>query len=243
MEGQRSYHVDLEVEMRKYILEHKTEFFPEGEPDGVLDSPVEVPAPVASVVEAPPLSAEDILKARQRETEQKGLQWALDTFTGAWNVGSQSARGAIEILTELFETSSRPTLLGVVIIALVISNAWTLMNLNGVKRETLARRRQLGRNGEGSVSGLGGILPVYPDRAPDAGADALRVLLEGVMARTGPQMAQPPLPHSPLGTSESLRQPSSDDELQSIQRALAGLEARVANLKKQLEDLAPDPLG
>jgi VAD1 Analog of StAR-related lipid transfer domain len=239
MEGQRSYHADLELEMRKYILEHKTEFFPEGEPEGVLDAPVELPAPVTSAGEALLLSAEDLLKARQRETEQKGLQWALDTFTGAWNVGSQSARGAIEILVELFETSSRPTLLGLVVIALIISNAWTLMNLKGVKREAMARRKKLGLNEDG---GLSGVHPVYGDgRAPDAGADALRVLLEGVMARTASQVVQ--LPQSaPPAIVDSPRQPTSEEEFRSIQKALAGLEARVASLKRQLGDLKPESL-
>ncbi|KAF9516001.1 hypothetical protein BS47DRAFT_1443735, partial [Hydnum rufescens UP504] len=239
MEGQRSYHADLEVEMRKYILEHKTEFFPEGEPEGVLDASVELPAPVTSAGETSLLSAEDLLKARQRETEQKGLQWALDTFTGAWNVGSQSARGAIEILVELFETSSRPTLLGLVVIALIISNAWTLMNLKGVRREAMARRKKLGLNEDGELSG---VHPVYGDgRAPDAGADALRVLLEGVMARTASQVVQPPQ-SAPLESVDNPRQPTSEEEFRSIQKALAGLEARVASLKRQLGDLKPESL-
>ncbi|KAF8336291.1 uncharacterized protein EI90DRAFT_3045175 [Cantharellus anzutake] len=239
MEGQRSYHVDLEAAMRGYIQEHKTEFFPEGEPEEAAVAEMtslQIPA-----AQEAPLTPEEARKARQLETPAKGLQWALDTFTGAWSVGVKSASGAFEILCDIFENTSRPTLVTVVIVALVLSNIWTLAKFQNARYEQVAvKRRHFGSPYDGT--GL---------ENENLKAEALRVLLEGVISRSGPETPlhppAPPPPPPPLSSSAALSPPkprtpvgaesSSSEDLKSLQEALAEIEKRVEELKVQLSKL------
>lgn len=213
MEGQRSWHVDLEVAMRAYINEHKSEFFPAGEEVPEIETqPLET---IGAAVNGTPLTPEDIRKARQRETEAKGLQWALDTFNGAWNVGRQSARGAIDILSDLIEFSSSSSLLVFVVLVLVISNLWTLSNLKSVQKQQAQQRYQM-RVNEGIWQ--------YPPQQPPADPEVLRALLESIIPRTVP--TAPPA----VAASELLLSPA--DEIESIQQTLNSLRERVARLSE-----------
>src|ERR1700761_3225450 len=129
--------------MKKYISNHLSEFLPEGATEGavaeeavatLVESPTEVqPAKGASTTEA-------------RTTDQRGLQWALDTFTGAYKVGKQSASGAIELLKDAWDSASSTSLLYVVVLVLIISNIYTYL-LAG-RREEVGRRRAETRKSE-----------------------------------------------------------------------------------------------
>jgi len=226
MDGQRSYHVSLEAAMRMYIHEHKTEFFPEGEPEEA----VEMSAILAScpVPEAPTLSPEEARKVWQRETEAKGLQWALDTLTGAWSVGTKSASGAIELLSDIYENMPRPRLITVVITALVISNIWTLVKFQNARYEQVALKRRQHASSYESTS-LGG---------EDLKAEALRVLLESVISRTSPTPTRvSPPPSSSLPPAVPFLESPLKEDIKSLQGALAGIEQRVEQLKHKLSKL------
>ena len=95
IDGQKQYHTDLEKAMRTYIQEHQSEFLPEG---------VQAAA-VADIEEAEALSTEvdllldekhtptlEELKQRERERNARGLQWAWDTFDGAYQVAIRSTK-------------------------------------------------------------------------------------------------------------------------------------------------------
>ncbi|KAI6136118.1 hypothetical protein F5141DRAFT_1185197 [Pisolithus sp. B1] len=123
IEGQKQYHADLDKAMRMYIQEHQSEFIPEG-----VD-------PCADGV-----SGEEVWKARERDRNRRGLQWAYDTIDGAYNVAKRSTMDAIELVKEAWEQSSSTTILWFVIVALVFSNLWTL-SLVG-KREEAGRRKE-----------------------------------------------------------------------------------------------------
>ncbi|ESK84409.1 gram domain protein [Moniliophthora roreri MCA 2997] len=126
IEGQRTYHLELERAMRVYIKEHQSEFIPEG---------IELPPPTSSpeVVSQPlsPTSSTQIPQipltpaARERERNQRAFQWAWDTFAGAANVGKNSAKGAIELIRDAWDQSETTTVLYFVIVGLVLSNLWT----------------------------------------------------------------------------------------------------------------------
>ena len=126
--------------MRMYIQEHQLEFIPEGvDPCAVAPveplTPVEAPEPGL----APGASDEEVWKARERDRNRRGLQWAYETFEGTYTVAKRSTMGAIELVKEAWEQSSSTTILWFVIVALVFSNLWTL-SLVG-KREEAGRRK------------------------------------------------------------------------------------------------------
>lgn len=222
MEGQRSWHVDLEVAMRAYINQHRSEFFPAGEEVPELEAqPQPLESDVSAANASANMTAEDIRKAKQRETEAKSLQWALDTFNGAWNVGVNSARGAIEVLSELIELSSSSSILVLVVIVLVLSNLWTMSNLKSEQKKAAELRYQMRMN-EG--------IWAYPrsPAAPLADSEALRALLESLIPpRTAP--GNPPQVAAPADA-----QLSPAEELSGIQDTLNSLQDQVAELKARI---------
>src|SRR6267154_4535219 len=94
IEGQKVYHSDLDKAMRMYIQEHQSEFIPAGiDPTAV--APVEPLSPIVglskpSLGQVLGISDEDARKAREHERNRRGLQWAYDTFEGAYNVAQHS---------------------------------------------------------------------------------------------------------------------------------------------------------
>ncbi|KAI6133718.1 GRAM-domain-containing protein [Pisolithus croceorrhizus] len=102
IEGQKQYHADLDKAMRI-----RSRPFTEGAEPG-LDG----------------VSGEEVWKARERDRNRRGLQWAYDTIRRS----------------EAWEQSSSTTILWFVIVALVFSNLWTL-SLVG-KREEAGRRKE-----------------------------------------------------------------------------------------------------
>src|SRR5258708_5351096 len=226
MDGQRVYNVELEAAMRMYIHEHKTEFFPEGEPEEAVE---EISAISATSIPVPEshLSPEEARKVWQRETEAKGLQWALDTLTGTWNVAAKSTSGAIELLCDIFEDTSRPTMVTVVIIALVISNIWTLVKFQNARYEQVA----LNRHQHTSLH--------EPDllEGGDLKAEALRVLLESVISRTSPTPTSVPPPPSSSSAIPLPEEASLGKDVRSLKGALVDIEQRVEELKLKLSKL------
>src|ERR1700761_9521531 len=171
--------------MKKYISNHLSEFLPEGATEGavaeeavatLVESPTEVqPAKGASTTEA-------------RTTDQRGLQWALDTFTGAYKVGKQSASGAIELLKDAWDSASSTSLLYVVVLVLVISNIYTYLIAG--RREEVGRRRAETRKSEEReqwivdtvrvlLQELPGYMPPSPSASP---ADIPQPLATGVVS-------------------------------------------------------------
>jgi len=142
IDGQKVYHSDLEKAMRVYIQEHQSEFLPEGVDPVVIEltSGLEV-GDVGPGAGSPgdKRLTEDEFKQRERERNQRGLQWAWDTFDGASQVAKQSTRGALELIRDAWDQSSSTTILWFVIVILVLSNLWTLMRM-GASRDEASRR-------------------------------------------------------------------------------------------------------
>ncbi|TFK69043.1 hypothetical protein BDN72DRAFT_870757 [Pluteus cervinus] len=142
IDGQKTYHGELERSMRAYIQEHIAEFVPEGVDPSALQetTTTAVPSTPAPGSNAQPSSstasrsdpdAQRKQKEKQREHErnQRSLQWAWDTFDGAFGVAKQSAKGAIELIRDAWDQSSSTTILYFVIVFLVLSNVWTLVRV------------------------------------------------------------------------------------------------------------------
>ncbi|KAJ7047983.1 GRAM-domain-containing protein [Mycena amicta] len=100
IDGQRVYHVDLEKAMRAYIQEHQAEFMPAG-----VD-PAQIVAPPVEAAPAIPTANEIDTQKREAERHQRGLQWAYDTFDGAYSVAKQSTKGALELIHDAWEHST-----------------------------------------------------------------------------------------------------------------------------------------
>lgn len=142
IDGQRIYHADLEKAMRAYIQEHQSEFIPEGvDPDIALVN-VAVPA-ITEDIHAAAAAALEPLSEKQREHErnQRGLQWAWDTFDGAYQVAKRSTKGALELVSDAWEQSTSTTILYFVIVVLVFSNLYTLLRMGS--REEAGRRKEM----------------------------------------------------------------------------------------------------
>jgi len=142
IDGQKTYHAELEKSMRKYIQEHQTEFLPEGIDTSVLSEP----APVVVVTETATISTKKLSsieenKRREHERNQRGLQWALDTFEDASQVIVRSTKGALELVRDAWEQSSSTTIMWFVIVALVISNLWSFILMGS--REEAGRRKEM----------------------------------------------------------------------------------------------------
>ncbi|KAF8079145.1 hypothetical protein FPV67DRAFT_1403562 [Lyophyllum atratum] len=133
IDGQKVYHGDLEKAMRSYIKEHQSEFIPEGVDPAALSQAVtrEVATAEAVSEKVPELSEEEERKKREHERNRRGLQWAWDTFEGAYQVARRSTDGALELVTDAWEQSTSTTILYFVIVILVFSNLWTLMRSTG----------------------------------------------------------------------------------------------------------------
>lgn len=142
IDGQKTYHSELEKAMRKYIQEHQSEFVPEGVDASVLpEAAPSVAVAVAAQNAAEKLSLEEASKRREQERNQRGLQWAWDTFEGASQVAIRSTKGALELIRDAWEQSSSTTIMWFVIVALVISNLWSLILMGS--REEAGRRKEM----------------------------------------------------------------------------------------------------
>jgi hypothetical protein len=145
VEGQRTYHSDLEKAMRAYIQEHQSEFIPEGVDPEIALVNVAAPAVIADIHTAAAAASKgtESLTEKQREHErnQRGLQWAWDTFDGAYQVAKRSTKGALELVSDAWEQSTSTTILYFVIVVLVFSNLYTLMRMGS--REEAGRRKEM----------------------------------------------------------------------------------------------------
>jgi len=144
IDGQKVYHSDLEKAMRLYIQEHQSEFLPEGIEPIVLDltEGLSEAIGVNGVHQPDTRITEEEFKQRERERNQRGLQWAYDTFEGAFQVAKQSTQGALELVRDAWDQSSSTTILWFVIVILLLSNVWTLMRM-GATRDEASRKLEI----------------------------------------------------------------------------------------------------
>ncbi|KAG8896134.1 hypothetical protein FRB99_009056 [Tulasnella sp. 403] len=211
IDGQRQYHADLERSMRQYISEHPTEFLPEGSDAAeasttlaeTLEGSAEAQAGVTSPTtdKAPDLTAND----RRHLTERRSLQWALDTFSGAAKLTSDSFWGLVDILSDVWQNApDMPDMPGGssignsgiwwgVVAFLLLMNMWTWLSLRQARaREALTRKRMNGMPGHspyttipaGANTNVGGAWPDgEKDRLAGVATEAVKLFWEGVVER------------------------------------------------------------
>ena len=124
--------------MRKYIASNPSEF---GVVAGAAEPPVEHPLSPQDVQtpSAEKTLTEMMSNDRRGVAERRSLQWALDTFTGAMKLTTQSFTGLIEILSDYWDGDdgdgkSSGGLLGrvwwIVVLVLLGMNIWTWNSLH-----------------------------------------------------------------------------------------------------------------
>ena len=199
--------------MRDYIHEHRGEFVPEGvDVAEVEEAEVQAAAevPKTPTQETHQLSDEQARKAREKERNQRGLQWAYDTFEGAFDVAKRSTEGAFELVSDAWDQSSSITVLYFVIVVLVISNIWTLMMMG--KREEAGRRKEIRRTEEREKWVQGVVTALWDE-------------LTATKAATGGW----PTLHADSGDIK--------EEIGQISAVLDRVEERVQTLRKSLHEL------
>jgi len=139
IDGQKTYHIDLDKAIRGYIQSHLSEFVPEGatEAEAVVTRAVAAAAPEPISSQVTPSETE-----RNLARNQRGLQWAYDTFEGAFDVAKKSAETAFELIGDAFDSYSSLSWSHLVIFLLVVTNIWTIWRSNG-KDEVRVRKEML----------------------------------------------------------------------------------------------------
>ena len=80
------------------------------------------------------------------ECNQRGLQWAYDTFEGAIKVAKQSTETALELIKDTWDQSSSSTIPYLVIALWVVSNIYTLTVMG--RRYEAGRAKEMRRTEE-----------------------------------------------------------------------------------------------
>jgi hypothetical protein len=215
IDGQKQYHSDLDQAMRVYIQEHLSEFIPEG-----MDAAEAEAAQKAEIVEEPISPTLKSPQERESERNRRSLQWAYDTFDGAFKVAKQSTETALELVGDAWDQSSSVTIPWFIIVVLVLSNVWTLLMVGG--REEVGRRKEALKMEErekwvhGVVTGLWEELTANRKIATGSGG--------------GGGTGAPPLPAVI---------PHSDwrDEITDLNKALDAMEERVRTVRAGLQAL------
>ena len=222
LDGQRTYHVDLDKGVRGYIQSHLSEFVPEGvtEAEAVVTRAVAAaaPEPVSSLG-----TPSELTKGGHRAGNQRGLQWAYDTFEGAFDVAKKSAETAFELLGDALDSYSSLSWSHVVIFLLVITNVWTIWKSNG-RGEARVRKEML-RNEERERWVKEAVMTLWQELAKNGG-----------MISTSALPLEPPRPEVTEGGSGSWK-----DDVDDISRVLDELQARLDGLKAALKEVRAQP--
>ncbi|GAA6005682.1 hypothetical protein JCM11491_003724 [Sporobolomyces phaffii] len=231
IDGQKTYHTDLEKAMRSYITTHRNEFVEEGQSDGVGDDDDD----------------EDDDDGQDDEADRRspaGDDPAGSSHAAAHHRSSSSSwvtaiSAALEPVVEVVSDQSAKTLaVAAVLVVLVVSNLWTLSSGRGTaasvrpdERRTPGTMAHYYGGGGASSRRPGG--EVVDPRTPDQVASAVRDVLQDYFQQ---QIKHEPLPSTPPPAPPP---PPSEDggwqgEAEEIGKVLDQLEARIRGLRAQL---------
>ena len=218
IDGQKTYHVDLDKAIRAYIQSHLSEFVPEGvtEAEAVVTRAVAAPTPEPTSSQVTPSES---TKERNLARNQRGLQWAYDTFEGAFDVAKKSAETAFELIGDAFDSYSSLSWSHLVIFLLVITNIWTIWRSNG-RGETRLRKEML-RSEERERWVKEAVMTLWQELAKTGG-----------VIQTSPLPLESSRPGEVGGGSGSWK-----TEAEDISRVLDELQARLDGLRVALKEV------
>lgn len=205
--------------MRNYIAAHRTEFVPEDADADDASGAIDAAGDTTISADTTTKGNAQTKAERARATELRGLQWILDTFTGASNVAKDSFWGAVDLLGDLVADLPGTTALGVVVAILVVSNLWTMLSLREARARERFDERRAAIVGSGGRKAVGGV---------DA-SEAMRVLLEEILRGRREQET--------VTLPETVTEADPRAEADALRKSVEALEARVERLKKSLAEL------
>jgi hypothetical protein len=224
IDGQKQYHIDLDKAIRGYIQNHLSEFVPEG----VTEAEAAVTQAVAAVISEQPSSpmiSSGALGEKNLTHNRRGLQWAYDTFEGAFDVAKKSVETAFELIGDALDSYSSVSWSHVLIFVLLITNVWTLWKNNG--RSEAKRKKEMLTNEERERWVKEAVTTLWHELARNGG-------LSPHPAHVAPPPLEPSRPEEIDG-----RPGSWGDEVEDISRVLDELQMRLDGLRAALKEAHP----
>ncbi|GAA6038906.1 hypothetical protein JCM8097_000567 [Rhodosporidiobolus ruineniae] len=227
IDGQKTYHNDLEAAMRSYISTHRNEFVEEGHD---VDSSSLAPSSSEDDDHAPtsPISAPSAAETASKPAPSgplAPLQSLLEP-----------------LLDSLLQQSPKTLLLGAIVAILVLSNLWTLRSSSRDRDASYAQHpleRATRARGETYAPGLGHAPPSSPpgmhghQSHPHEVASAVRDVLHDYFAAAhghAPAKAAPVAPAEEAGSAYL----GGREDLDELERMLDRVEERVRRLREEV---------
>ena len=170
-----------------------------------------------------PTIPSDVTKERGLARNQRGLQWAYDTFEGAFDVAKKSVETAFELIGDALDSYSSLSWSHIIIFALVITNIWTIWRNNG--NGEARRKKEMLRNEERERWVKEAVTTLWQELAKNGG-------LSPQPAYTSPAPREPSHPGEIGGGSESWK-----DDVEDISRILDELQARLDGLRATMKEV------
>ena len=165
----------------------------------------------------------EVMKEKGLSRNRRGLQWAYDTFEGAFDVAKKSAETAFELLGDALDSYSSVPWSHVVIFLLVITNIWTIWGGSGGKETK--RKKDLLKTEERERWVKEAVTTLWQELAKN-----------GETSPHPAYVAQPPLesprPEEIIGSSGSWK-----NEAEDISRMLEELQTRLDGLKAAFKEV------
>ena len=154
---------------------------------------------------------------------RRGLQWAYDTFEGAFDVAKKSAETAFELIGDALDSHSSVPWSHVVIFVLVITNIWTIWGGDG--RKETKRKKELLKNEERERWVKEAVTTLWKELAKN-----------GEMNLHPAYVAQPPL-EPPRLEEIDVKSGSWKGEAEDMSRILDELQIRLDGLRTALGEV------
>lgn len=150
---------------------------------------------------------------------RRGLQWAYDTFEGAFDVAKKSVETAFELIGDALDSYSSVPWSHVIIFVLVVTNIWTIWNNKG--NGEARRKKEMLRNEERERWVKEAVTTLWQELAKNGGMS--------------PHPAY--VPSEPSHPEQTDGRPGSwKDEVEDISKVLDELQARLNSIRATLEE-------
>jgi hypothetical protein len=221
IDGQKTYHHELDKEMRAYIKRHATEFH------------AVVEEPATGLEHRPETEAERVAReANERpsvrvEAPSAPLRKALEPIEPLLRHVTTALAGFVDVVGG-FDVSPSKLAIGILLGALLLSNVWSLLSH---KSASSTPRTPYGAGGDWQTSGSDvGAVAVSAGHATEHVAAAVKDVLHEYFAASHRHDLHGHQQHH-IGASEWV-----GGSVEEMAKLLDGLEARIAKLRSSLSD-------
>ena len=221
IDGQKTYHNDLEKAMRSYITTHRNEFIEEGHSEDAEDEDASSRAANGTVDDEDGDDSGSL--AGSTSKDDRNRTWATPLL--------ESLEPIVEVISE---QSLKTLAFGFVLLVLVLSNLWTLTSGRGKEASLSPSERGRLRNTNGGGTSPRGELDT---RTPDEVASAVRDVLQDYFkqqVKIDPP-ALPPATETITGSNRDSR--AWKEEVAEVGKVLDQMEERIRRLRRSLVEV------